>query len=126
MIRTAFDQGGELSAAVELRRLFPGITDNAHARARARTIAGWKPLPVTPHPVTALAPWPGSLERLPLLADHSAASAARIISARFAFVTGARASRLVILELWRRPPVERRWPPAVDAAIRSAFIRGGR
>jgi hypothetical protein len=29
MIRTAFDQGGELSAAVELRRLFPGITDNA-------------------------------------------------------------------------------------------------
>ena len=45
MIRTAFDQGDELSAAVELRRLFPGITDNAHARARARTIAGWKPLP---------------------------------------------------------------------------------
>jgi len=39
MIRTAFDQGGELSAAVELRRLFPGITNNAHARARARTIA---------------------------------------------------------------------------------------
>ena len=26
-IRTAFDQGGELSAAVELRRLFPGVTD---------------------------------------------------------------------------------------------------
>jgi hypothetical protein len=46
MIRTAFDQGSELSAAVELRRLFPGITDDAHARARARTIAGWKPLPV--------------------------------------------------------------------------------
>jgi hypothetical protein len=56
MIRTAFDQGGELSAAVELRRLFPGITDNAHARTRARTIAGWKPLPVTPRPVTGLAP----------------------------------------------------------------------
>ncbi len=91
MIRTAFDQGGELSAAVELRRLFPGITDNAHARARARTIAGWKPLPVTPRPVTALAPRQGSLERRPLLADHSAASAARIISARFAFVSGARA-----------------------------------
>jgi hypothetical protein len=101
MIRTAFDQGGELSAAVELRRLFPGITDNAHARARARTIAGWKPLPVTPRPVTALAPRQGSLERLPLLADHSAASAARIISARFAFVSGARASRLVILGVMR-------------------------
>ena len=39
MIRTAFDQGDELSAAVALRRLFPGITDNAHARARAWTIA---------------------------------------------------------------------------------------
>ena len=43
-IRTAFEQRGELSAAVELRRLFP--TDTALARACARTIAGWKPLPV--------------------------------------------------------------------------------
>ena len=40
-IRTAFDQGGELSAAVELRRLFPGVTDMAEARECARTIAGW-------------------------------------------------------------------------------------
>jgi hypothetical protein len=30
-IRTAFERGGELSAALELRRLFPGITDNAEA-----------------------------------------------------------------------------------------------
>ena len=30
-IRAAYEQGGELSAAVELRRLFPGITDNAKA-----------------------------------------------------------------------------------------------
>jgi hypothetical protein len=44
-IRTAFEQGGELSAATELRRRFPGITDNAKARTNARTIAGWKPLP---------------------------------------------------------------------------------
>ena len=44
-IRTAFDEGGELSAAIELRRLFPGITDNVQARACARIIAGWKPLP---------------------------------------------------------------------------------
>jgi hypothetical protein len=43
-IRAAFDQGGELSAAVELRRLFPAIADNAKARECARTIAGWKPL----------------------------------------------------------------------------------
>jgi hypothetical protein len=30
--------------AIELRRLFPGVTDNAKARECARTIAGWKPL----------------------------------------------------------------------------------
>ena len=47
-IRTAFDQGGELSAAVELRRLFPGITDNEQARACVRMIAGWKPLSAIP------------------------------------------------------------------------------
>jgi len=44
-IRAAFDQAGELSAAVELRRRFPGIIDNAKARVWARTIAGWRPLP---------------------------------------------------------------------------------
>jgi hypothetical protein len=48
-IRAVFDQRGELSAAVELRRLFPGITDNAQARECARTIAGWKPLAPRPH-----------------------------------------------------------------------------
>ena len=47
-IRAAFEQGGELSAAIEFRRLFPGITDNAKARECARTIAGWQPLPVKP------------------------------------------------------------------------------
>ena len=44
-IRAIFEQEGELSAAIEVRRLFPVITDNAEARACARTIAGWKPLP---------------------------------------------------------------------------------
>jgi hypothetical protein len=44
-IRTAFEQGGEFAAAIELRRLFPGVTDNAEAREWARTIAAWKPLP---------------------------------------------------------------------------------
>jgi hypothetical protein len=43
-IRSAFDRGGELLAAVELRRLFTGITDNAQARECARIIAGWKPI----------------------------------------------------------------------------------
>ena len=42
-IRRAFDEGGELSAAVELRRHFPGIVDNANARRCARAIAGWTP-----------------------------------------------------------------------------------
>ena len=32
-IRAVFNQEGELSAAIELRRRFPGITDNAKARA---------------------------------------------------------------------------------------------
>jgi hypothetical protein len=31
-IRSAFERGGELSATVELRRLFPGVTDTAKAR----------------------------------------------------------------------------------------------
>ena len=40
-IRTAFEQRGELSAAVELRRRFPGIIDNAQAgSARASSLAG--------------------------------------------------------------------------------------
>ena len=55
-IRTAFHQEGELSAAIELRRRFPGITDNAKARACARSIAGWTPLPATPVSVTRLRP----------------------------------------------------------------------
>jgi hypothetical protein len=45
-IRAVFEQRGEFSAAVELRRRFPGITDNAQARECARTIARWKPLPL--------------------------------------------------------------------------------
>lgn len=40
-IREVFAREGELSAAIELRRRFPGITDNAKARACAQTIAGW-------------------------------------------------------------------------------------
>jgi len=44
-IRAAYEQDGELSAAIELRRLFPGITDNEKARACVRSIAGWTPLP---------------------------------------------------------------------------------
>jgi hypothetical protein len=55
-IRAIYEQEGELSAAIELRRLFPGITDNAKARAHVRTIAGWKPLPPMPEKVVRLRP----------------------------------------------------------------------
>jgi hypothetical protein len=48
-IREAYETGGELSAAIELRRRFPGITDNAKAREQAKAIAGWQPLP-SPQP----------------------------------------------------------------------------
>jgi hypothetical protein len=47
-IRAAFEQGGELSAAVELRRLFPGLANNENTRICARTIAGWQPLAEEP------------------------------------------------------------------------------
>jgi hypothetical protein len=56
LIRTAFDERGELSAAVELRRIFPGITDNAKARECARIIAGWSPVVRPPATVTRLRP----------------------------------------------------------------------
>ena len=41
-IRAIFHERGKLSAAAELRRLFPGIRDTEQARERARTIAGWR------------------------------------------------------------------------------------
>jgi hypothetical protein len=53
-IRAAFEQGGELSAVIVLRRLFPLITDNTQAREQVQIIAGWRPLPLTPPRVTQL------------------------------------------------------------------------
>jgi hypothetical protein len=44
-LRAISQQRGEFSAAMELRPLFPGITDNAQARECVRTIASWRPLP---------------------------------------------------------------------------------
>ena len=43
-IRAIFHERGEFAAAVELRRLLPGITDTAQARECARTTADWKPV----------------------------------------------------------------------------------
>jgi hypothetical protein len=58
-IRAIFDEEGELSAAIELRRRFPGVSDNAKARACARSIAGWTPPPVQRSTVTRLRPSQG-------------------------------------------------------------------
>jgi len=58
-IRAAFHEEGELSAIIELRQRFPGITDHAQARACARTIAGWQQLPLAPCPVAPLRPGKG-------------------------------------------------------------------
>jgi hypothetical protein len=55
-IRETFEREGELSAAIELRRRFPGIADNARARECARSIAGWAPLPAPPAKVMRLRP----------------------------------------------------------------------
>jgi hypothetical protein len=41
-IRDAFHERGELSAVIELRRLFPGVTGNRQARECVRMIAGWR------------------------------------------------------------------------------------
>jgi len=58
-IRAAFHEEGELSAIIELRQRFPGITDHAQARACARTIAGWQPPPAAPCPAVPLRPGKG-------------------------------------------------------------------
>jgi hypothetical protein len=55
-IRATYEQEGEFSAAIELRRRFPGITDNAKARASVRAIAGWQPLSSPPAKVVRLRP----------------------------------------------------------------------
>jgi hypothetical protein len=43
-IRTVFLEDGELSAAITVSRMFPGVADNATARLLARQIAGWQPI----------------------------------------------------------------------------------
>ena len=47
-IRAAYEQSGELAAAVELRRRFKGITDNEKACACVRSVVGWTPRPSEP------------------------------------------------------------------------------
>ncbi len=44
-IRRVFNEEGELSAVIELRRHFPLITETARRRECVRIIAGWRPVP---------------------------------------------------------------------------------
>lgn len=55
-IRRVFEEAGEMSAAIEPRRHFPGIVDNAKAREGSRIVAGWKPGLAVSRPVTRLRP----------------------------------------------------------------------
>ena len=59
-IRAVFHEEGELSAIIELRQRFRGITDHAQARAGVRIIAGWQPPPAALCPVVSLHPGKGS------------------------------------------------------------------
>jgi hypothetical protein len=47
-MRHAYENDGEFSTVVAVRRHFPGVADNANARLCVRAIAGWKPLPPLP------------------------------------------------------------------------------
>ena len=49
-IREAYQSSGELGAAVELRRLFPGVDDMENARRCARAVASWSPRPIATPP----------------------------------------------------------------------------
>jgi hypothetical protein len=47
-IQKVFEESGELSAVIELRRHFPVLKDNENARLCVRAIVGWRPLPPLP------------------------------------------------------------------------------
>ena len=55
-IQAVIHEDGELSAAIEVRRRFPGITENANSRGNARGFAGWTPRDAAPCTVTRLRP----------------------------------------------------------------------
>lgn len=55
-IRRVFDEDGELSAVIELRRHFPLISDYENARRCVRAIAGWQPSPAPSTPAADVVP----------------------------------------------------------------------
>jgi hypothetical protein len=70
VVRTAFEQRGELSAVVDLRLIFPGLGNITWAQECVRTIAGWRP-PLTP---------PSIMPRLPPRSGDRAST--QIVTAR--------------------------------------------
>jgi hypothetical protein len=54
LIREAWNTGGELSAAVELRQLFPGIDNMSRARECTKIIVGWQAIVMPPSKVARL------------------------------------------------------------------------
>jgi hypothetical protein len=55
-VRAMVIEGGEFAAAIELRRRYRGLLDNARAREMVRAIASWQPLPDPPGNVVPLRP----------------------------------------------------------------------
>ncbi len=55
-IRQAYQDGGELSGVVELRRHFPLITDNARARLCLQMIMSWALPTPAPEPAPQIRP----------------------------------------------------------------------
>ncbi|HTH49224.1 MAG TPA: hypothetical protein VMB21_17040 [Candidatus Limnocylindria bacterium] len=45
-VRRAMEEGGDLAAGTEMRRVFPGIGSPGQARECARIIAEWRPPPI--------------------------------------------------------------------------------
>jgi hypothetical protein len=77
-IRTAFEQGGEFSATVEPRRLFPGVAANAAARecagTRRSSLRFATPSVSRPALTIPRAPAPEVPSAKPLLRKHAAGS----------------------------------------------------
>lgn len=80
-IPRAYEDGGELSAMIELRRHFPGIVNNENARRCARTIPSWAPMPSLPtdhaeglatYDPAAVSKWPQRLVGCPQIGDEQA------------------------------------------------------
>ena len=141
-IRAVYEQRGELSAAVELRRRFPGILDNVLARECARIIASWKPLPLRcrghgraarlhPAAIKPLAQFPAGLEERPCLLVHwhwlTGARIAPDASIAPLYREGAETAQLDAIAANQRvgDPIEYRRHDQLDIGLQQMRIAGG-